>query len=168
MFASDNIILIGMPASGKSSVGVILAKVLGYDFTDTDILIQNQECARLEEIINDKGIDAFLEIECDICTCIRAEHTVIATGGSVVYKERAMKHLKELGRVVYLKVDIEELEVRLSNMKERGVVLKDGQTLQELYRERVVLYEKYADITVNESSLTLEETVELVKEMAGL
>ena len=163
----NNIILIGMPASGKSTVGVILAKMLGSDFVDTDILIQRQEGARLEDIINAGGTEAFLDIECDVCCSLDVSNTVIATGGSVVYRDRAMHHLKSIGKVVYLRVDIDLLNNRLSDMKQRGVVLKAGQSLLDLFQERTALYELYADLTVDEKDLSLEETVHLVKELIG-
>lgn len=160
---SNNIILIGMPASGKSTVGVVLAKVLGCDFIDTDLLIQNRVGRRLEEVIRDEGIDAFLDLEGRICGELQAENTVIATGGSVIYREAAMLHLKEIGLLVYLSVDFETLERRLCNVMERGVVLRKNQTLEDLYRERIVLYERYADIVVEEGAQSLEETVYAVK-----
>ena len=158
------IILIGMPASGKSTVGVILAKMLGMDFLDTDLLIQKKEGDRLEGIIEKKGIETFLDIEADVCRSLDADHTVIATGGSVIYRDGAMQCLKELGTVVYLKVSLDALRSRLQDIKGRGVVLKDGQTLEELFLERTGLYERYADATVDESMLSLEETVRLVKD----
>ena len=148
----DNIILIGMPAVGKSTVGVIVAKRLGYNFVDTDLVIQEKEGKLLREIIAEVGPDGFLE----------AEKTVIAPGGSVVYCENAMKHYKEIGKVVYLQVSFETINKRLRNAKSRGVVLRDGQTLKDLYEERVKLFEKYADVTVCEDGLELEETIEKV------
>ncbi len=166
-----NIILIGMPASGKSTAGVVLAKVLGCDFIDTDLLVQNREGRRLEELIREKGIERFLDIECEVCRPLQAENTVIAPGGSVIYREPAIRHLKELGAIVYLSVDFETLRNRLYNVMERGVVLRDGQTLEDLYRERTALYERYEDIIVEEGSQTLEETVSAVKaalEMRGI
>ena len=159
----NNVILIGMPASGKSTAGVVLAKVLGFDFIDTDLLIQNREGRRLKELIRDEGIDAFLDIEGDVCGTLLAENTVVATGGSVIYREAAIRHLKEIGTLVYLSVDFETLKDRLYNVMERGVVLREGQTLEDLYRERTVLYERYADITVEEGGQSLEETVLAVK-----
>ena len=156
--------LIGMPASGKSTVGVILAKVLGMDFVDTDLLIQRQEKARLETIIARIGNEAFLRLEGKLCAELTLDHAVIATGGSVVYSRNAMKNLKRLGPVVYLQVDYETLAGRLHDIRKRGVVLPEGTTLKELYEERCGLYEAYADITVPEGRLSLEETVELVYE----
>ena len=155
----SNLILIGMPASGKSTAGVVLAKLLGYSFLDTDLLIQNREGSRLHEIIEDRGIDGFLAAEEAACLSVQAERCVIATGGSVVYSEAAMAHLKSLGCVVYLEVDLETLTSRLKDIRGRGVVLRPGQTLAELYAERVMLYEKYADLTVSEAGGALEDTV---------
>ena len=160
---NGNIVLIGMPASGKSTVGVVLAKVLGCDFIDTDLLIQNREGRRLEELIRDNGIDAFLDIEGDVCGRLLTENTVIATGGSVIYRDAAIRHLREIGTAVYLSVDFDTLKDRLYNVMERGVVLREGQTLEDLFRERTKLYERYADIIVKEGNQTLEETVFAVK-----
>ena len=160
----NNIILIGMPASGKSSAGVILAKVLGYDFIDTDILLQRQEKHTLEEIILQRGLEEFLKKEEEVCVKLEAESTVIATGGSVIYEEEAMKHLGSLGKLVYLKVSAEELSARIGDMKHRGVVLKEGQTMEDLYKERTRLYEKWADLTIDECGLTLENTVKRISE----
>ena len=157
-----NIILIGMPASGKSTVGVILAKLLGYDFIDTDLLIQRQTGLRLSEIIRSQGLDAFLAAEEAACLSLRADHSVIATGGSVIYSDAAMRHLKELGTVVFLSVDFKALQSRLHDVRGRGVVLRPGQSLVDLYAERVPLYREYADITVPEGQGSLEETVQAV------
>ena len=160
---SDNIVLIGMPASGKSTVGVILAKLLGYDFIDADLLIQRREGRLLSEIIRDEGLDGFLAIENDVCRCINASHAVIATGGSAVYGEEAMRHLREIGWIVWLNADFETIRGRLSDIRGRGVVLRDGQTLEALYEERAVLYRRWADLTVNEDGQGLEATVEAVR-----
>ena len=137
--------------------------MLGYDFIDTDLLIQNREGRRLEELIRSEGIDAFLDIEGNVCGTLMAENTVIATGGSVIYRDAAIRHLKEIGTLVYLSVDLETLKDRLYNVIERGVVLRAGQTLEDLYRERTELYEQYADIIIEEGNQTLEETVIAVK-----
>ena len=142
----NNIVLIGMPAVGKSTIGVILAKILGYRFIDADLLIQEQEQRLLEEIIAAEGVDGFIAIENRVNSAIEAERSVIATGGSVVYGKEAMEHLKQIGTVVYLQLSCEEINRRLGDLKQRGVALKDGQTLEELYAERVPLYEKYADV----------------------
>lgn len=162
-----NIVLIGMPGVGKSTVGVILAKVIGYQFLDADILIQEQEGKLLREIIAEVGTDGFIEVENRVNASIEAEHTIIATGGSVIYGKEAMEHLKEIGTVVYLSVIYEEIEKRLADIKGRGVVLKEGQTLYDLYCERTPLYEKYADIVVAEDGLTVEETVEKLLVLLG-
>lgn len=156
----DNIVLIGMPGVGKSTVGVILAKMIGYQFIDADLLIQKQEGKLLHEIIAEKGTDGFIEIEERVNASIEASHTIIATGGSVVYGKKAMEHLSRIGTVVYLKVPYDTLEKRLEDIKGRGVVLKEGQTLRTLYDERTPLYEKYADIEISEDGLNVEQTVE--------
>lgn len=160
----DNIVLIGMPGVGKSTVGVILAKMIGYQFTDADLLIQKQEGKLLHEIIAEKGTDGFIEIEERVNASIEASHTIIATGGSVVYGKKAMEHLSRIGTVVYLKVPYDILEKRLEDIKGRGVVLKEGQTLRTLYDERTPLYEKYADIEISEDGLNVEQTVEKLLE----
>ena len=160
----DNIILIGMPGVGKSTVGVILAKVLGYQFLDADLVIQQQEGKLLREIIAEVGTDGFIQIENRVNASIEATRTVIATGGSVVYGKEAMEHLREIGTVVYLQVSFGVINQRLSNIKGRGVVLKKGQTLEELFLERTPLYEKYADVFIEEENLDVEQTVELLIE----
>ena len=157
-----NIILIGMPTSGKSTVGVILAKILGYQFIDADIVIQEKEGRKLSKIIEEEGVDGFVEIESRINSGIEANRAVIATGGSVVYGKEAMEHYKEIGTIVYLKVSLETLKRRLHHAKQRGVVMKEGQTLDSLYFERSALYEKYADITVDEKRDSLEKVTSKV------
>lgn len=159
-----NIVLIGMPGVGKSTAGVVLAKVLGYQFMDADLVIQEQEHRLLHEIIQEEGTEGFIEIENRVNAGIQTEQSVIATGGSVVYGKEAMAHLKEIGTVVYLKLPYEILDKRLHNIKGRGVVLKEGQTLRDLYEERVPLYEKYADVIVDETGLGIEETIAKVVE----
>lgn len=160
-----NIILIGMPAVGKSTVGVVVAKRLGYEFVDTDLLIQKQENRLLKEIIAQEGNDGFLAIENQVNRDLQVERTVVSPGGSVVYCEEAMEHYKEIGSVVYLKASYQEINRRIKNAKKRGVVLKEGQTLKDLYEERVKLFEKYADYTVCEDGLGLTETIERVLEI---
>lgn len=160
----ENIVLIGMPGVGKSTLGVVLAKELGFEFVDADLLIQKREKRLLKEIIADEGVDGFLKIENDVNASITSTKTVIATGGSVIYGVEAMEHLKKIGTVVYLKLDYETLDSRLGSLKGRGVVLKDGQNLKSLYDERIPLYEKYADVTVDEAGLGLEETLDAVLE----
>lgn len=148
-----------MPASGKSTVGVILAKVLGMNFIDTDLVIQNREEALLHEIIKSKGVEGFLKCEEDAVLSLDTDNSVIATGGSVVYSEKGMKHLSEAGKVVYLKVDKKELFSRLKNINERGVILRGGESLEEMYDERSVLYEKYAELVIEEVNSSIEDTV---------
>ena len=157
-----NIILIGMPGVGKSTVGVVLAKVLGFDFIDSDLVIQKEEKRKLHEIISTEGTEGFLQIENRVNAGIEAEHSVIATGGSAVYGETAMKHFKEIGTVVYLHASYETLKVRLGDLNERGVAMKKGQTLLDLYKERCPLYHKYADIVINEEHLDIRNTVEAI------
>lgn len=159
----DNIVLIGMPASGKSTVGVILAKLLGFDFIDADLLIQRREGRLLSEIIRDEGLEGFLAIENDVCAGIEASRAVIATGGSAVYGSEAMWHLSDIGWIVYLDASFEAIRSRLSDIRGRGVVLREGQTLEELYNERVALYRQYADITIPEAGMGIEATVEAVR-----
>ena len=167
MSRKGNIILIGMPASGKSTVGVILAKICGKDFIDTDLVIHGKAGARLEEIIEKEGIDSFLKYEEEALLGINVTDTVIATGGSAVYSAAAMKHLSEGGTVVYLKVGLDELKRRLNGLKERGVVIRPGESLEEMYGLRSKLYESYADMCVSEDGSRLEDTVSAVAEMLG-
>ena len=155
----DNLILIGMPASGKSTVGVILSKIIGYDFIDTDLLIQKSEHMRLSQIIEARGVEGFLEIENRVNASVEASRSVIATGGSAVYGQEAMQHLRQIGAVIYLQVDYEVIRKRLRNIRQRGVVLREGQTLRELYEERCALYEQYADLIVREGSGEIEDVV---------
>lgn len=162
-----NIIFIGMPASGKSTVGVVVAKRLGYEFIDTDLLIQKQEKKLLKDIIAEVGNEGFLEIENQVNRDINPEYAVISPGGSVVYCQEAMEHFEEIGTIIYLKVSFETINRRISNAKNRGVVLKAGQTLRDLYEERTTLFEKYADYVVSEEGLGLEETIDEVLEILG-
>ena len=145
---NDNIILIGMPGSGKSTAGVLFAKNMNYRFLDVDFLIQEKEGKRLHEIIEEKGNEYFLEVEDSVNASLQVERTVIATGGSVVYCENAMKHLKTLGKVIYIKVPEKEIERRITNFSTRGIIIKSGDSIEDLYNERIPLYEKYADLTV--------------------
>lgn len=161
----NNIILIGMPGVGKSTVGVILAKVLGYQFVDSDLVIQEKQGRLLREIIEEVGTEGFIEVENRINSQIKTEYSVIATGGSAVYGIEAMKHFKEIGIVIYLKLPYDVLKRRLSDIKDRGVVLKEGQTLRDLYEERVPLYEKYADFIIDEYQLDAEQTIEKIMEL---
>ncbi len=162
---TQSIILTGMPTSGKSTAGVILAKILGMDFVDTDLLIQKREGQTLSEIIAGRSIDGFLAVEEAVCLSLSAEADhgyVIATGGSVVYSQSAMQHFKRMGKVVYLKIDLPTLQKRLHDARQRGVILKDGQSIADLYHERTPLYERYADLVVSETGLDLEQTVEAI------
>ena len=163
----NNLILIGMPGAGKSTVGVVLAKVLQYSFVDSDLVIQNEEGKRLCEIIEQEGLDGFLRIENRINAGLQAQRSVIATGGSVVYGREAMEHLQSIGKIVYLKLTYETLKTRLGDLRYRGVAIKDGQSLLDLYRERAALYEKYADITVETDGLSIEETVNEITRQYG-
>lgn len=159
----DNIILIGMPGSGKSSVGVVLAKALGYRFVDADLLIQEREGALLQEILNEKGVEPFLDIEGDVLASIQCDHTVVAPGGSCICRDYAMEHLRELGTVVYIQLTYPEVERRIHNLASRGIALQPGQTLKDVYDYRVPLYERYAHLTVRADGQTLAETVEAVR-----
>ena len=155
MDKKDNVILIGMPGAGKSTIGVVLAKKLGFHFVDSDLVIQRCEGRLLHEIIQQEGVDGFLDIENKVNGSMWEKHAVIATGGSAVYGREAMEHFREIGTVVYLKLPYEEIKERLGDLNERGVVLRPGQDLKMLYKERVELYEKYADkiIDCNEKSI---------------
>ena len=144
-----NIVLIGMPGAGKSTVGVVLAKHEGFGFLDSDLVIQEKTGLLLHEIISREGDEGFRQVENRVNASLRVRHTVIATGGSVIYGREAMQHLRRIGTVVYLKLSCPSIAERLGDLKERGVTLKEGQTLQQLYDERVPLYERYADITID-------------------
>ncbi len=159
-----NIILIGMPGAGKSTVGVVLAKNLGMSFQDSDLVIQEEEGKKLHELIEEFGSDGFLKIEERVNSTIRIKNTVLATGGSAVYSEKAMNYLNTIGTVCYLKLSHEAIAERLGDLAKRGVVLKDGQTLKDLYDERIPLYEKYASLTIDCENKTIRQIVE---EIAG-
>lgn len=160
----NNIILIGMPGAGKSTLGVLLAKSLGMDFVDSDIIIQQREKRLLQDIINTDGIEKFMQIEEDVLSSLDFSNTIIATGGSAVYSEKAMKHLKENGTVVYLHVDCSEIEKRVTNITTRGIVLKNGRTLADAYEERKPLYDKFADITVDCTCDSIEMSIRKITE----
>lgn len=157
-----NIIFIGMPAVGKSTVGIVVAKRLGKKFIDTDLLIQDQEKKLLREIIAEVGEDGFLKIENQVNRDVDVENAVISPGGSVVYCAEAMEHYKKIGTVVYLKASYPTIKRRVRNPKKRGVVLKEGQTFRDLYDERTRLFEKYADITICEDGCQIGQTIENV------
>lgn len=163
----DNIVLIGMPGSGKSTIGVVLAKVLGYEFLDADLVIQKREKRLLCEIIEQDGLEAFIKIENDVNKGLDVHRTVIATGGSVVYGEEAMEHLRAIGMVIYLKLDYGPLRRRLGNLKNRGVAMREGQTLRQLYEERTPLYEKYADIVIDEENRDIRSTLQIIQKRLG-
>lgn len=158
----DNIILIGMPGVGKSTLGVILAKLIGYCFCDTDLVIQQTAGRLLCDIISERGVDGFIKLENSVNASIATRRTVIATGGSVVYGREAMENLSSLGAVVYLKQRFDILDARLSDIKGRGVVLRQGQDLRALYEERAPHYERYADITVELGHGSVEDNVKKV------
>ncbi len=155
-----NITLIGMPGAGKSTIGVLLAKSLLCDFVDTDLIIQKKTGKSLCDLIEEKGIDGFLQLENDIICEQEFENCVIATGGSAVYGEEAMAKLRKNSTVIYIKVSIKDLEKRLSNIRTRGVAMKKGSTVTDLYMERYSLYERYADIILYSSGQSPEECVE--------
>ncbi len=158
----NNIILIGMPGAGKSTVGVVLAKALGYSFLDSDLLIQEKENMVLHEIIETYGLDKFNEIENIVNASIETSRTVIATGGSAIYGKEAMEHFKALGTIVYLELSYEELTSRLGDLNQRGVSIRQEQTLFDLYQERKPLYEKYAEITINCDNQSIRKLVEII------
>lgn len=155
-----NIILIGMPGAGKSTVGVVLAKRIGYRFLDSDLVIQEQTGQLLHQIIEKCGIDGFLEAENQINAGLVVDMCVIATGGSAVYGKEAMAHLKENSTIVYLQLPYKAVEERLGDLHERGVSVREGQTLLELYNERIPLYEKFADITIRCEGKMIKDIVE--------
>lgn len=168
----ENVTLIGMPAAGKSTVGVLLAKRLGYAFVDVDLVIQEREKRLLKEIIAEEGMEGFMAVENRVNAGLSLERSVIAPGGSVIYGKEAMEHLKSIGLVVYLKISYEELISRLGDVVDRGVVLRDGMTLLDLYRERERYFERYADITVDEEGKNLGQVVDelrgILEERLGL
>ncbi len=162
---NNNIILIGMPGCGKSTIGVVLAKSLGYRFIDSDLLIQEREQRLLHEIITQDGLEAFNQIENLVNASIETSSSVIATGGSVIYGQEAMKHLKKIGTVIYLQLPENLLSERLGDLNQRGVSIKAGQTLHSLYEERIPLYEKYADITIDCAKKEIRDCVYEIKSM---
>lgn len=163
----ENIVLIGMPGCGKSSLGVVLAKALGYRFVDSDLLIQENEGRLLSEIIEQDGLIGFKKIEEKVNASIETVRTVIATGGSVVYGPKAMEHLKSIADVIYLKLPLEDIEERVGDLNQRGVAFEPGQTLGDLYDERVPLYEEYADITVDTHDMDIRTAVGQVLSQLG-
>lgn len=160
----NNIVLIGMPGAGKSTVGVVLAKVIGHRFVDSDLVIQENTGKLLHELITEHGLDGFLEIENQTNASLDTARAIIATGGSVIYGKEAMEHLKEIGLIVYLKLSLESIADRLGDLQQRGVALKEGWGLKELYEERVPLYEKYADLIIDCEEKSIRQITE---EIAG-
>lgn len=158
----DNIILIGMPGAGKSTVGVLLAKTLGYAFLDTDLLIQERQGVLLQRLVDELGVERFLDLEAEALSAVDCHRTVLAPGGSAVCRESAAKHLKNLGKIVYLRLSSEALLRRLHNMGSRGIAMKPGETLDDILALRAPLYESYADLVVDVEGQTLEETVAAV------
>lgn len=163
-----NITLIGMPGVGKSTIGVILAKIIGYEFVDSDIVIQKQEGKLLKEIIADVGNQGFLAIENQVHAEMELTNSIISPGGSICYCRQGMEHLREISTVIYLKLDYPKLKRRLGNLTARGVVLKNGQSLYDLYKERTPLYEKYAHIVIDETNLNVEKTIKAVMDALEL
>lgn len=160
-----NIVLIGMPGAGKSTLGVLVAKALGKDYVDTDIVIQQHEGRLLQEIIDHYGIDGFMKIEESIVSELKRQNCVIATGGSVIFSEKALDALKPGGEILYLHVSYGEIEKRLKNIKNRGIVIKKGNSLKDVYEERVPLYRKYADKTIDCTNKNIEDCVSEIIEI---
>lgn len=154
-----NIVLIGMAGAGKSTIGVLLAKSMGLEFIDTDLLIQHKTGKLLQEILDQDGIDAFLTMEEKIVSSWQGDRSVVATGGSVVYSEQIMQALSAQGKIVYLHVPYEEIERRLSNIATRGVVIKEGSSLRSIYEERLPLYRRYADLVIDCGDKDMEQCV---------
>ena len=163
---SGNIILIGMPGSGKSPCGVVAAKLLLKNFFDTDLLIQNREGQRLQQIIDEKGLDYFARAEEEAVLSLDIAGTVIATGGSVVYSPAAMDLLRRMGKVIYLHLEYETMCRRIQNLDSRGVVLQAGYTLQDMYKERLPLYRRYADAVIKCDNSTVEQTAQQIARCA--
>ena len=164
----ENIILIGMPGCGKSTVGVVLATALGMDFIDSDLLIQRREGKRLARIIEEMGDDGFRAVENEVNASIEVQGCVIATGGSVIYGQEAMAHLRSIGTVVYLQLSYAQVEERLGDLHARGVTVKPGQTLRDLYNERCPMYERHAHVTIPCDGLRLREVVAQIRQTLGL
>jgi shikimate kinase len=160
---TNNLILIGMPGAGKSTVGVLLAKQFGLDFIDTDLLLQRQEGMRLQQVITLKGLDSFRKAEEQMLLALNCENTVIATGGSVIYSEPGMAHLKTLGKRIYLHISLPQLTQRIADMGERGILMARGQSFADLYDERTPLYSRYADLDVPIDDLGVEEVLKKIE-----
>lgn len=157
----NNIILVGMPGSGKSTLGIILARRLGYGYLDTDSFISQREKSTLQGIIDTKGLPYFLKTESQVGSEIVCDRVIIATGGSMILSEEAMNNLCSLGKVIYIDVPLDELKKRLGNYADRGVACSENQTLEDILKERQPLYEKYSDIKVTyKIGSSLEETAD--------
>lgn len=163
-----NITLIGMPSCGKSTVGVLLAKRLGMSFIDIDIVIQERTGKLLRELIEEQGHEGFLKTEGDIAASLEPSNAILAPGGSICYEDWAMEHLKKISRVVYLRISFEEMEKRIGNVRDRGVAIPQGYTLKDLYLERTALYEKYADIILDEGRMTVGEVANQLEDLLNL
>lgn len=163
----NNVVLIGMPGAGKSTVGVVLAKALGYTFVDSDLVIQSRTGKLLHELISEHGVEGFWQIENDVNASLDMERAVIATGGSVCYEPEAMEHLRQIGTVVYLKLSYEEIQDRLGDLNARGVTMREGQDLRDLYEERTPLYEKYAHATIECDGHKIREIVAQIAAICG-
>lgn len=162
-----NVILIGMPGAGKSTVGVVLAKRLGYTFLDSDLVIQQKYGKLLHELISEHGVEGFWKIENDVNAGLTCDRTVIATGGSAIYGTEAMEHLRSIGTVVYLRLTLPQIEERLGDLTERGVTLREGQDLKALYEERTPLYEKYAHVIIDCDGQRVRELVTRIEREIG-
>ncbi len=160
---TENIILIGMPGAGKSTLGVLLAKQLGLDFVDTDLLLQRQEGMRLQELISRKGMDSFRRAEEEVLLALNCQRTLIATGGSVIYSELGMARLKSLGHLVYLNISLPQLTERIANMGERGILIASGQSFSDLHAERTPLYSRYADLDIVIDGLGIEDVLQKIE-----
>ena len=163
----SNLILIGMPGAGKSTSGVILAKRLGFHFIDTDLIIQAQEQARLQEIIDRQGLDEFLRIEERMLLGLYAENSVIATGGSVIYSDKGIRTLGRIGYRIYLQVSLEQLQTRIADMGQRGLAMNSQQTFEQLYYDRVPLYQRYADLIISCDDLNAEQVAVRIEQELG-
>lgn len=162
----DNVVLIGMPGAGKSTVGVVLAKKLGFRFIDSDLVIQERYGRLLHELIEENGVEGFWRIESEVNASLDVNRSVIATGGSVIYEAEAMEHLRKIGRVVYLRLPCDEVAERLGDLNDRGVTMMPGQTLADLYEERTPLYEKYAHVVIDCSGKQLRDVaLEIARKM---
>jgi len=167
MDADENIILIGMPGAGKSTVGVVLAKRLGADFIDTDLLIQTRAGKSLQAIINEDGLDTFRRIEEEVLLDLNVAHTVVSTGGSAVYSPAAMTPLKRNGTIVFINTPLQTLQRRIADMESRGMVIKPGDSFAELFIERNPLYRKYADIIIVDQDKSIEEIAAEISEQVA-